>query len=72
LTQPGGFYRRLEERADGVDGAGLHAGEHVLVGLDGEGRGRVAEAFADDLDRDTGVDEQGRLGVAEVVQADAW
>jgi hypothetical protein len=53
-----------------VGGGGLHAGQDVLVGLDGEGRAGVTEPFADDLDRYAGGDEQGAVGVAQVVQAD--
>ena len=48
----------------------LHAGEDVLVGLDGEGDVGVTEPFADHLHRDEVLDEQGAVGVAEVVQSD--
>ena len=58
-----GAMRCLED----AGGVGLHAGQHVLVGVDRESRGGVPEAFADDLDRDAGLDEQRAVGVAEVV-----
>lgn len=49
----------------------MHAGQDVLVGGHGEGGGGVSEAFGDDLDGDAGFEEQGGVGVAEVVQSDA-
>src|SRR5881227_2654084 len=73
------FYRVVRGRWNGVagdevfeelGGVGLHAGEDVLVGLDGEGRAGVAESFAYDLDGDAGGDEQAGVGMANVVQAD--
>ena len=47
---PGGSWG--DERFEDVGGVGLHAGQHVLVGLDGEGDVGVTEPFADHLDRD--------------------
>jgi hypothetical protein len=43
-------------RERGVSFPSLHSGEHVLVGLDGEGGVGVSEAFGHDLDRDVGDD----------------
>jgi hypothetical protein len=54
----------------GAGCAGLHAGQDVLVGVDGEHRCRVAEAFAHNLDGDAGSDQQRAVRVAQVVQAD--
>ena len=48
----------------------MHAGQHVLVGLDGEGDVGVPEPLADHLDWDAVLDEQRPVGVAEVVQSD--
>ena len=45
----------------------LHAGKHVLVDGHGERRCRVAEAFADDLERDAVLEHQGGVRVAQVV-----
>jgi hypothetical protein len=63
---------RRDELLEHFGGVGLHAGEHVLVGVDGECGGGVAEAFADDLDGDACPDEQCAVGVSEVVQSDDW
>jgi hypothetical protein len=51
----------------GAGGVGLHAGQDVLVGLDGEGDVGVAESLTDDLDGDAFLDEQAPVGVAQVV-----
>lgn len=55
---------RLAEEAGGV---GLHAGDDVLVHGHGEGGAAVAEAFADDLHVDAGLEQDRGMGVAEVV-----
>ena len=74
------FYR-VFHRVEPVDGSRiaakvrrgflLHAGQDVLVGRHREPGCRVSEAFAHDLDRDAGFEEQGGVGVAEVVEPDA-
>ena len=51
-------------------GVGLHAGEDVLVDGHGEGGAGVAEAFADDLHGDVGLEQDRGVGVAEVVEPD--
>ena len=43
-----------------------------MVGGHGESGGGVPEAFGDDLDRCAGLEEQGGVGVAEVVEPDRW
>lgn len=50
----------------------LHAGDDVLVGGHRESGGGVAESFGDDFDGDAGFEEQGGVGVAEVVEPDSW
>ena len=52
-------------------GVGLHAGQDVLVHGHREGRAGVAEAFADDLHGDAGLQQDRGVGVAQVVEADA-
>ena len=47
-----------DEGGELVGGDGAHAGEYVLVGVHGEGRVSMAEAFAYDLDRHAGGYEQ--------------
>ncbi len=47
---------------------GAHAGEEVLVGVHREAWMSVAESFGDNLDRDTGRDEQRGVGVAQIVE----
>ena len=53
-------------------GGGAHAGDEVLVGGHGEAGMAVAESFGDDLDGRAGGDEEPGVGVAQVVEADAW
>lgn len=57
----------LTERCCGV---GLHAWKDVLVHLHRERHAGVAEPFADDLDRNTGLEEESGVGVTQVVQPD--
>jgi len=45
----------------------LHAGEDVLVDLHRERDAGVTEAFADDLDWDVGLEEEGGVCVPQVV-----
>ena len=52
---------------EGAGGVGLHAGQDVLVGVDGERWVGVTESLGHDLHRYTGGDEQGAVGVADVV-----
>jgi len=59
-----------EERGEAVGGVGSRAGQDVLVGGHGEAVVGVTEAFGDDLDGDAGGDEQGGVGVAQVVEPD--
>ena len=49
---------------------GLHAGEDMLVGVDGERRVGVSEPFRDDLDRYPGFDEQRAMSVTDVMEPD--
>jgi hypothetical protein len=42
----------------------------MLVGVDGERRVPVPEPFRHDLDRHVGFDEQGAVGVTDVVESD--
>lgn len=49
---------------------GLHAGEDMLVGVDGERRVPVTEPLQRDLDGYLGFDEQGGVGVSDVVESD--
>ena len=48
----------------------MHAGEDVLVGVDGERRVAVPEPLGHDLDGNPGFDEKGAVGVTDVVEAD--
>src|SRR5438552_2649856 len=38
----------------------------------GEPRSRVAESFADDLDRHAGLEQQRGVGVSQVMEAESW
>ncbi|MFT7650123.1 MAG: hypothetical protein ACI8Y4_004888 [Candidatus Poriferisodalaceae bacterium] len=60
-----------DERGEAVGGVGAHVREYVLVGGHGEAGVGVAGAFGHDLDGDARGDEQGCVGVAEVVEPDA-
>ena len=68
---PGGTGRRVEARREGPRGFLLHVGQHVLIGGHGEAGCRVSESFAYDFDWDAGLEPQGRVRVAEVVEPDA-
>ncbi len=46
-----------DERIEPVGGGLVHAGDDVLVGVGGEGKGVVAEPFLDDLDVDAAFTE---------------
>jgi len=48
----------------------LHAGVDMLVGVDGECRVPVTEPLRHDLDGYLGFDEQGAVGVSDVVEWD--
>lgn len=61
-----------DERCELLGRGGTHPWEQVLVRVHRERRVGVTEAFRDDLDRDAVGDEQRRVGVAQVVKADAW
>jgi hypothetical protein len=56
----------------GAGGVALHAAQDVLRGLDRDGDVGVAEPLADDLYGHAFFDQQAAVGVAEVVEADAW
>ena len=60
----------FDELFEDAGGFGLHPGEDVLVGVDGEGGVRVTETLRDHLDRDSGFDQQGPVGVPDVVKSD--
>ncbi len=62
--RPGNGLRETLDRACGV---GLHAGQEVLVGLDGERDVGVAETFADHLHVDPVLNEQAPVGMPQVV-----
>ena len=71
------FYRRsgwllFDELLEGAGGFGLHPGEHMLVGVDGEGGVRVTQPLRHDFDGYSGFDEQGAVGVPQIVEADPW
>ena len=51
--------------------SGAHAGDEVLVGGHGEAGMGMAKSFRDNLDRRTRGDEQTRVGMAQVVEADS-
>jgi hypothetical protein len=53
--------------SEGTGGVGLHAGQDVLVGVDGERGHGVTESFADHLDRHASLDEQRAVGVAVAI-----
>jgi hypothetical protein len=61
----------VEELGEGECGLVLHAGDDVLVGGHRESWGGVAEPFGDDFDGDACFEEQGGVGVAEVVEPDS-
>jgi len=72
----GGFYRvfyrvevgrSVEQCFESARGFGLHARQHVLIRRHREAWCGVPESFADDLDRDAGFEQQGGVGVAQVV-----
>lgn len=48
---------------------GLHHGEDVLVGVDGERRVGMTQALGDHLHRNPGLDQQGAVSVADVVES---
>src|SRR5215217_67601 len=56
--------------SDGRGCVSVHAGNDMAVGLEGEGDAGVAEALADYLGRDPGLEGGRRVAVAHVVQAD--
>lgn len=51
-------------------GLGLHPGDDMLVDGHREGRVRVPKTLADDLHRDTCLEQQRRMGVSEIVKRD--
>ena len=59
-----------DEAGEDVGSVTLHAWQHVLVDGHRERRCRVAEAFADDLQRDPVLQHQRRVRVTQVVQPD--
>lgn len=56
--------------AEGVRGVVLHAGKDVLVGHHRDRRVGVTEPFGHDLDGHAVSQQQGGVGVAEVVEPD--
>src|SRR5215212_10775515 len=48
----------------------VHAGDDMAVGLEGEGDAGMAQALADHLGRDPGLEGRGGVAVAHVMQAD--
>ena len=61
---------RKYKRGNLFCGLSLHSWHHMGVLLHREGRGLVAKAFADDLDRDAGAERDRRVRVSQVVQPD--
>jgi hypothetical protein len=61
----------LDELFEGTCGFRLHAGEHVLVGIDGERGVSVTEPLGHHLDGHSGFDQQCAVGVPDVVETDA-
>jgi len=59
-----------EYLTEGVRGVVLHAGQDVLVGHHRERRIGVTEPFGHDLDRHSVPQQQGGVGVSEVVEPD--
>ena len=49
----------------------LHAGDHVGVDLHRERDRRVSKSFAHDFGGNASLEQQGRVGVSKVVEADA-
>ena len=62
--------RTVDHRRDLGGSLGLHAGDHVGVLFERERQRLVAEALCDDLDRDPGLQGEGGMRVAQVVEAD--
>ena len=58
----------VRRAANRLAALGSHAGQDVLVGGHGEAGVGVTEAFGDDLDRDAGADEEGGVGVSQVME----
>jgi DNA-binding transcriptional ArsR family regulator len=69
-THVGDAARATEEAVEDPGGFGLPAGRDVLGHVEGEAGAGVAEALAD-LHGDVGLEQQGGVGVAQVVEADA-
>jgi hypothetical protein len=61
-----------DECGESLGCGGAHARQQVLVGVHGERRVGVTEAFGHDLDRGPVSDEQRRVGVAQVVEPHPW
>src|SRR5215212_10984125 len=59
-----------DEIGDGRGRLTVHARDDVAVGLEGEGDAGVAQALADHLGRDPGLEGRGGVAVAHVMQAD--
>src|SRR5829696_6347217 len=59
-----------DEFGDGRGRVLVHAGDDMAVGLEGEGDAGMAQAFADHLGRDSGLEGCGGVAVAHVMQAD--
>jgi len=59
---------RPETGVDLVGGFLLHAGSHVRVRVEGDPDGSVTEAHGDDLGMHAGLEELGRVRVAQVVE----
>src|SRR6266508_4585484 len=61
-----------DEAGDSLGGVRLHRWCDVLIDVPGDGRRRMAQPLRDDLDVHTRLEGEGRPGVTEIVQTDAW
>ena len=60
----------FEEFTEDVGGFGLHAGEHVLVHVQGEAWAGVTQSFAHDLGWNARLQEQGGMRMAQIMKTD--
>jgi hypothetical protein len=59
-----------DEPGNRAGGLGVQAGEHLAVGVHGDGDGGVPEALGEDLGRDAGGEGGRGVAVANIVQPD--
>lgn len=68
--EPGGNSDPEHSGTERCSSVCLHPGKDVLVHAHGEGGARVAEAFAHDLHRDAGLQQDRGMSVSEIVEPD--